>query len=181
MKKGSKFRSGPVMPVLILTVICLVITAALAFTNHITAPIIKETERAVAEQGRKDVLPEADGFQLMDISGLPETVKEVYKATNGTGYVFMITSDGYGGADTMNLACGMDTDGKITAVKVLSHQETAGLGSQVAETKFTDQFIGKGSELDGVDVISGASRSSGYFINAIHDAFDAYEMAKGAD
>ena len=83
--------------------------------------------------------------------------------------------------ERIRLACGMDTDGKITAVKVLSHQETAGLGSQVAESKFTDQFIGKGSDLDGVDVISGASRSSGYFINAIHDAFDAYEMAKGAD
>ena len=181
MKSGSKFRSGPVMPILVLTLICLIITAALAFTNHITAPIIKETQRAVAEQSRKDVLPEADGFELLNISGLPETVKEVYKATNDAGYVFMITTDGYGGADTMNLACGMDQNGHITAVKVLSHKETAGLGSQITESKFTDQFIGKGSDLDGVDLISGASRSSGFFINAMHDAFDAYEMAKGAD
>lgn len=177
----SKFKSGSVMPILVLTLICLIITAALAFTNHITAPIIKETERAVAEQGRKDVLPKADGFELMDLKGLPESVKEVYKASNDVGYVFMITTDGYGGADTMNLACGMDSDGHITAVKVLSHKETAGLGSQITETKFTDQFVGKDSTLEGVDVISGASRSSGYFINSIHDAFDAYEMAKGAD
>ena len=180
MKTASKFRSGPVMPVLVLTLICLIITAALALTNHVTAPIIKETQRVVAEQGRKDVLPEAQDFELMDISGLPETVKEVYKTSNDVGYVFMITTNGYDGADTMNLACGIDSNGQITGVKVLSHKETAGLGSRITESKFTDQFIGKSAELDGVDIISGASRSSRYFINAVHDAFDAYEMAKGA-
>ena len=78
-------------------------------------------------------------------------------------------------------SCGIGADGNITAVKVLSHEETAGLGSRVTESKFTDQFIGKNADLDGVDVISGASRSSRYFINAVRDAFDAYEMAKGAE
>ncbi len=181
MKSESRFKTGNVMPIVVLTLICLLITAALAFTNHITAPIIIETQRAVAEQARKDVLPQAEGFKLLNMSGLPESVTEVYKAENDVGYVFMITSDGYGGKDTMNLACGIGADGNITAVKVLSHEETAGLGSRVTESKFTDQFIGKNADLEGVDVISGASRSSRYFINAVRDAFDAYEMAKGAE
>ena len=49
----------------------------------------------------------------MEISGLPETVTEVYKSTNDVGYVFMLTCDGYGGKDTMNLICGIDNDGFI--------------------------------------------------------------------
>ena len=180
MTKSSKFRSGPVMPILVLTLICLIITAALALTNSVTAPIIAETERAMAEQGRKDVLPLADDFEQLDISGLPGSVTEVYRATNGAGYVFMIKSDGYGGAKTMNLVCGISSTGYISAVKVLSHEETAGLGSQITDPKFYGQFAGKDSRLDGVEFISGATRSSTYFTNAIRDAFTAYELAKGA-
>lgn len=180
MTKKSKFRAGPVMPILVLTLICLVITAALAVTDHVTAPIIAETERAVAEQGRKDVLPLADGFELLDISGLPDTVTEVYRSTNDVGYVFMITCNGYGGKDTMNLVCGINTTGHISAVKVLSHKETAGLGSKITEPKFYTQFEGKDSSLRGIEFISGATRSSTYFTNAVRDAFTAYDLAKGA-
>lgn len=45
-----------VKPVLVLTLICLFISAALAFTNQKTAPIIEEAELAKAEQDRKSVV-----------------------------------------------------------------------------------------------------------------------------
>ena len=41
-----------VMPIAVLTVICLVISAALAMTNMVTAPIIEETSRRNAEAAR---------------------------------------------------------------------------------------------------------------------------------
>ena len=76
-------------PVLVLTLICLVISAALAFTNEKTAPVIEQAAQAKADAARKEVLPKADEFTKLELSGLPSTVTAVYKANNGAGYVYM--------------------------------------------------------------------------------------------
>ena len=168
-----------VKPILVLTLICLVISAALAFTNEKTAPIIAEAERVKAEQARIEVLPEADSFTLMELTGLPSTVTEVYKADNGAGYVFMLTTKGYGGA--IKLICGIDKDGKITDTNTLSQSETKGLGTRITQPEFRSQFNGKDASLEGVATISGATISSRPYINAIKDAFTAFEIAKEAE
>jgi len=166
-------------PILVLMLICLVISAALAFTNEKTAPIIEQTQKANAEAARKEVLPEADSFSPVELTGLPSTVTAVYKAENGVGFVFMLTAKGYGG--DMTLICGIDKDGKITACKTLTQSETQGLGSKTTQPEFRDQFVGKDSSLYGVETISGATISSKAYLGAIKDAFTAYEMAKGAE
>ena len=175
----SGIRKDFITPIVVLALICLVISAALAYTNSVTEPIIKQDALDRAEAARIEVMPEADAFELMDLTGLPETIKEIYRSTNDVGYVFMITTQGYGG--DMDLICGIDADGKITACKTLAHSETAGLGSKTAEVDFRSQFIGKDSNLDGVSAISGATISSTAYIGAINDAFTAYETAKEAD
>lgn len=176
-KSKSSVKADFVMPILVLTLICLVMSALLAFTNKVTEPIIEETEAAIAEAARAEVLPEADGFTEMDVA-IPEgnSVTAVYEATNGAGYVFMITCDGYGGKDTMKLICGIDSNGCIVYTKTLSHAETAGLGSKTAEDDFRLQFSGQDSSLSGVDTISGATFSSNYYIGGIEDAFAVYEL-----
>ncbi len=168
-----------IVPVLVLFCICLVITAALAVTNQVTAPIIAEAEAAAAQAARLEVMPEAtDGFDKLDVSGLPEQVTEVYEAKNGAGYVFMLKTKGYGGA--MQLICGIDQNGNITACRTLSHSETAGLGSKTAEAPFRDQFTGQGSDLAGVSAITGATISSKAYIEAVDAAFDALALVKEA-
>lgn len=174
----SSAKNDFVKPILVLTLICLVITAALAITNQKTAPVIAQTERAKAEAAQKEVLPDADSFKQMELAELPASVKAVFKADNGAGYVFMLTAKGYGGE--MSLICGMDADGLITACKTLSQSETQGLGSKTTLPEFRDQFVGKDSSLSGVETISGATISSKAYIGAINDAFAAYEIAKGA-
>lgn len=166
-------------PVMVLMLICLVISTALAFTNEKTAPLIEQAEKAKAEAAQKEVLPEGDAFTRMELSGLPATVTEVYKADNGVGYIFMLTAKGYGG--DMKLICGIGSDGKIVACSTLSHSETQGLGSKTAEAGFKDQFKGKDVSLGGVEAISGATISSKAYINAIKDAFAAYDIVKGAE
>lgn len=175
----STVKEDFIQPILILTLICLVASALLALTNSVTKPVIEATEATIAEAARKEVLPEADSFTMVDVE-LPEDsfVTEIYEATNGAGYVFMITCNGYGGKDTMSLICGMDADGKIVATKTLNHKETAGLGSKVTESEFSGQFIGKDAALEGVDTITGATFSSNYYIEGISSAFDAYELVK---
>ncbi len=77
------------------------------------------------------------------------------------------------------MTIGIDMDGKITDTKVLSHSETAGLGSKITTDAFKSQFPGKDASLEGVDNISGATFSSNYYRAAIADAYTAYGLVAG--
>ncbi|WP_294466224.1 FMN-binding protein [uncultured Ruminococcus sp.] len=169
-----------IKPVLVLVCICLVVTALLAYINSVTSPIIAKAEQEKTEQAMSEVLADADGFDKLEIENLPDRVTEVYSATNGSGYVFMLTTKGYGG--DMKLICGMKSDGTIEQCKTLSHEETSGLGSKTAEDPYRNQYSGKSADtLSEVDAITGATISSTAYKNAIEDAFKAYDMVKEAE
>lgn len=174
----SNAKNDFVLPIVVLTVICIVVSLALAFTEQATAPIIAAAEKAAAEAAEREVLPSADSFELVQATGLPDGVTEVYRATNGAGFVFMVEGKGYGG--TVKGIVGIDADGIITGTKILSHSETPSLGGKTAEEPFQSQFPGKDSTLSGVSVISGASVSSRCFIGMVTQAFSAYDIVKGA-
>lgn len=168
-----------IKPVLVLVCICLVVTALLAYINSVTSPIIAKAEQEKTEQAMSEVLADSDGFEKLEIENLPDRVTEVYTATNGSGYVFMLTTKGYGG--DMKLICGMKADGTIEQCKTLSHAETSGLGSKTAEDPYRNQYSGKSADtLSEVDAITGATISSTAYKNAIEDAFKAYDMIKEA-
>lgn len=161
-----------IKPVLVLVCICLVVTALLAYINSVTSPIIAKAEEEKTRQAMTEVLSEADSFEKLEIENLPERVTEAYSATNGAGYVFMLTTKGYGG--DMKLICGMDADGVIEQCKTLLHAETSGLGSKTAEDPYRNQYCKKSAETLGeVDAITGATISSNAYKNAIEDAFKA--------
>lgn len=168
-----------IKPVLVLVCICLVVTALLAYINSVTSPIIAKADQEKTEQAMSEVLADADGFEKLEIENLPDRVTEIYTANNGSGYVFMLTTKGYGG--DMKLICGMKADGTIEQCKTLSHAETSGLGSKTAEDPYRNQYSGKNSDtLSEVDAITGATISSTAYKNAIEDAFKAYDMVKEA-
>lgn len=169
-----------VKPVLVLVCICLVVTALLAYINSVTSPIIAKAEQEKTEQAMSEVLTEAEGFRPVEVDNLPDRVTEIYSAENGSGYVFMLTTKGYGG--DMKLICGIKSDGTIEQCKTLSHSETSGLGSKTAEDPYRNQYCGKSSDtLSEVDAISGATISSTAYKNAIEDAFKAFDMVKEAE
>ena len=165
-------------PIIVLVLICAIMSGLLAFTNSVTAPIIEEAERKANEEARLEVLPDAGSFEKVD-GELPDAITGVFKATNDAGYVFSLTTTGYGGKNTLKMTIGIDMEGKITDTKVLSHSETAGLGSKITTDAFKSQFPGKDASLEGVDNISGATFSSNYYRAAIADAYTAYGMVAG--
>ena len=124
----TNIRKEFVMPIAVLTIICLVMAALLAFTNGVTDPIIKKAEQQAAQQARLEVLPQAANFERVDIdpAELPSSVTDVYKATNDTGYAVSLDGDGYGGKKTLKMIVGVDENGFITDTKVMSHSETPG-------------------------------------------------------
>ena len=178
MTKTGSAKTDFIQPIFILTAICLVCAALLAYINSVTKPIIEKTEAEIAEAARAEVLPDSGGFTLLDVT-LPEgsVVTEVYEANNGSGFVFMITGNGYGGKGTMKLITSVDPEGKIIATKTLSHSETAGMGSKTADEPWRAQFVGVSADtLSGVDTISGATISSTHYLNSMRAVFEAFAL-----
>ena len=133
-----------------------------------------------AAQARSEVLSEAKDFEKLDVDKLPEGVTEVYKGSDNSGYVFMLTQKGYGG--DIKLICGIRPDGSIEAVKTLLHSETGGIGSKVVDngSGYHDNYKGKtASDYASVDGVTGATISSTAYKKALGTAFEAYTIITG--
>lgn len=156
-----------VQSTLVLVAICAVMAVLLALTNSITAPIIKQNQDAAANEALLVVMPEGEGFEKMDISAyeLPATVTEVYKEANG-GYVITLTTAGYGSGFV--IMCGVSADGTVTGAVCLASTETLGY-----EKTFGESFTGKDAAgVDAIDTISGATKTTSAYKNAVKDALN---------
>ena len=166
--------------IVVLAVICLVISGALAVVNNFTAPIIESAAVARETASRQQVLPAAADFE--EISGdMPATISSAYKGVDDSGstvgYVFTAGNKGFDG--TILVMTAIDTDGKIVAVSTLDvTSETATLGGQTAKESYTSMYSGKDASLDGVDAISGATITSKAYEQCVLDAFAAYDAVK---
>lgn len=167
-------------PIVVLCVICIVITGALAATNAATSKVIAEAKAAAEKAARSELLPEADDFK--EVTGVSvENVTAVFEATNGTGYVITSTSKGYGG--TMTVMVAFTPDSTIKQIKVTEQGETQGIGSKVANTpSYWERYQGQsaGGQLkitkDGgtIDGENGATISSRALVKAVSSAIEAY-------
>ena len=182
MKKNSTWNDL-LKPVVVLTVICIVVSAALAAVNGVTAPIIAEAAAKAADAARYELLPEADGFEEIEVE--VEGVTSMHKATNGVGYVIAAQGNGYGGNGSVKLMIAYDNEGNITNITVTDCSgETPGIGDKIVkEAWFMEQFLGLNGEAkkgENVDTISGTTISSGAALNAVNAAYKAFsEKALG--
>jgi len=185
-------------PTLTLFLVCLIVTGALSVTYNITKDTISAREALEAENGRKNVLPEADTYrkienieELQEKSTRLELVKEAYEGLKGgnvEGYVFSVVSKGYGG--DIKIMVGIDKDMKITGIKVLSHSETPGLGSKATNEKFLSQMIGivpkeklkvvktKRTKSEEIDTVTSATITSEAVVKAVQAAVDMAAVLK---
>ena len=162
--------------ILVLVCICTVISIALAATNYITSPIIAENESAAANKNLLVVMPDGGTFEKIDISGytLPATVTEVYEASNG-GYVFRLLTTGY--SSGLSIMCGVKADGTVSGATCLSSTETLGY-----EKTYGDSLIGKNTDdIDSVDTVSGATKTTTAYRSAVKDALNAAIILGGGD
>lgn len=186
---GGKMREVG-LPVLVLSAVCLIVTALLAVTNRFTAPIIEANAKEKADASRRVVLADGEDFTLveMDTALLAEKkVEEVYKAGNGAGYTVTTALNGYGG--TVKIMFGIDADGKIAGVEILEHNETKGLGERITTEDFRSQFLGKGGTLSVVKggassdkeiaALTGATISSRAVTDSANVALEIVKLAQG--
>ena len=147
------------------------VAAALAGVNAITKDRIAAIQAEKIQTAMEEVLPGASGMTTVAFDDATGTVKTVYRAAEDSpvqGYVVEVTPSGFGGK--MTLMVGI-SDGQVTGISVVSHAETAGLGSVAGEDNakgeaFRGQFAGLSGELavdkDGgsIDSITSATVTS---------------------
>ena len=166
-------------PIVVLTLICLIVTAALAFTYDFTKPIIEAINLQKANETRAAVLPAGTSFTQSD-AALEEGVIEVYVADNGAGMVVTSAAKGFGG--NITVMTGIDANGKVTGVSVTGHGETPGLGTKAMTAEYLANYVGLEEAVLGttIDGVTGATKSSRGICNAVAMALAQYEKMGGA-
>lgn len=166
----------------ILFLVNLVAASILAFTYNITKSKIEEQIRLAQAEALKQVMPEeiADRLEPVEKDG----VVQYWKAFKGNssqlnGYVFIAKKYGY--SSVIETMVGIKKDGTVTGLRVISQNETPGLGVKIADLSFAKQFINRNvSELElsknNIHAVTGATISSRAFLDSIKSS--SIEMLK---
>lgn len=126
---------------------------------------------------------EQEAAKKMESAGLSaETIEDAYRVLGEDGTVLgmvmnVTTSEGYGG--DINFSMGIQKDGTVNGISILSISETAGLGMKAAEESFYGQFAGKqvdsfsytkdgASQENEIDAISGATVTTNAITNGVN-------------
>lgn len=151
---------------LILAMICVVAAGLLAGVNSLTKSRIIAQAQAEEEASLKEVIPEGEYFEAVKSDSDIIYYKAYDKGKKIVGVAFKASGKGYSG--TIETMVGMKNDGTITAIKILSQNETPGLGAGVTKPSFTEQFNHKNiQDLSQVQAITGATISSKAVIDSV--------------
>lgn len=190
-----------------ITVITLVAGLALGIVQDITAGPIAEQQEKSKQEAYKAVFEAADSFEAYDLASVSEdlsgvltengygaeSIDEIMTAKdasgNSIGYAFTVTaSEGYGG--DIQFAMGVQNDGTMNGISILSISETAGLGMKANTDSFKDQFQDKkvekfkytktgASSEDEIDALSGATITTNAMTNGVNAGLCAFQYMEG--
>ncbi len=170
MKRGSV-----ILPILALTIICVLVTGALSITNYFTKDIIDQQEQQAITQTMNQLIPDAEYrcfYGVMDQNILGYTAM---KDGHLAGYIFSTDAMGY--KSRIAVMTAFDVTGQILQVAVTNcADESPGIGQKVAtDTGFLSQFAGVTAPTDQIDAITGATYSSQAVHKAVSIACDAMQ------
>ncbi len=119
--------------ILTLTIICLLTASLLTGVYLLTRPRILEQKTKSEEQALKESFPQAGYFAPVTRDGKVIYFRAYSSAQEKKllGYAFKASARGYAGL--IESMAGMDTQGRITGVKILAQQETPGLGDRISQ------------------------------------------------
>ena len=195
---------------LALTLITLVAGVTLGGVYEITKdPIAKQEAQAKAE-AYEQVFTDAAAFEAVEMDDTltktirdqldqegykAQSIEEVMRAEDQSGetlgYAFtVVTSEGYGG--DIQFSMGVQNDGTLNGISILSIGETAGLGMNADTPAFKDQFVGKQVEKlqytkngatqdDEINAISGATVTTNAMTNGVNAGLCEFRVMEGGD
>ncbi len=175
----------------ILMAITAVVAGLLGFINAQTSDIILNYEDEKRQAALTEICPSADEFILStekttaDFVIADDNVKEVYIAyKDGTevGYCASVTAIGYS-STPIELMVGSDLSNKVTAIKVISHSETPGIGEALISNNkdFFLNFVGHSRPIEystQITPVSGATFTSDGIKNGVNTALSAIDQVR---
>ena len=175
-----------------MVVALLVITAVsgglLGLVYGMTKDTIAEVDQKKNAAAIAEVLGTDENSRLETVTKDDLTYNLAYDAQGNLLGAAVKTYSNAGFSGRIELMVGLLADGTINKVSVLQQSETPGLGANMVQPKFKDQFNGKnpnnGYKLtvtkDGgdVDAITAATITSRAFSGAVQLACDAFEAHK---
>ena len=195
---------------LALTLITLVAGVALGGVYEITKDPIARQEAQAKAEAYEQVFTDAAAFEEVEMDDTliqtirdqldqegykAQSIEEVMRAEDQSGetlgYAFtVVTSEGYGG--DIRFSMGVQNDGTLNGISILSIGETAGLGMNADTPAFKDQFVGKQVEKlqytkngatqdDEINAISGATVTTNAMTNGINAGLCAFRVMEGGD
>ena len=193
-----------------LTLITLVAGMALGAVHGITKEPIARQEVLAKEAAYKEVFADAESYETVEMTdelagqlrssldsegykaqSIDEVVDAVDGSGNSLGYVItVITSEGYGG--DIKFSMGIQVDGTMNGISILSISETAGLGMRANTDEFKSQFVGKntdqivytknGASADNeIDALSGATVTTNAMTNGVNAGLCAFRVMEGGE
>ncbi len=180
-----------IMPVVVLTVICVVVAALLGGVNMLTKGKIAENNRLKEQASLIEVLPTELGFNTLYMkegelpdekyglpdsikSKLPESITSVYGEIGGKGYVFVLSGTTQYSSGDMTVSVGI-ASGKVVGVALTGYYESKDFGKDT----YPDTFVGlDSSTVAGAPHVSGVTYSSTALKQMITDALAAEELVK---
>lgn len=177
---------------LLLTMITLIAGILLGGVYKITKEPIAVQKEKEAQEACKAVFADADSFDMnyeMEVDESLKAVEQVIPALDADGktigYVLNVTSnEGYGG--DISFMIGIQSDGTVNGISILSISETAGLGMRATEPEFYEQFSGKqvdqfvytksGAQADNeIDALSGATITTNAITNGVNAGLSYFQ------
>ncbi|MFV0349329.1 MAG: RnfABCDGE type electron transport complex subunit G [Halodesulfovibrio sp.] len=177
--------------IVVLSAICGLSGFCLSYLKQLTAPAI-ENQVLTFVQGPaiKQVLTDTDNDPIADRKKFtnPATGKEinVFPAIKGGKLVAIALEEfgaGFGGDIGVIVGFNVEND-TLAGIGVTTMKETPGLGTAVAETRFTKQFkklpmnVDLKSKGGQIDALSGATISSTGVVTAVQNAAKVYQAIK---
>ena len=182
--------------VIVLTVICGTSGFVLSYINEATkAPREYQLLKYVKEPSIEAVLPKYTNDPIKDRLSVSlgqndkgEPIEKTIFPAKDNGKLVAIAyasaAEGYHGP--IDVMVGIDPEGKLTGISIMTHTETPGLGARVVEPAFTEQFTelslsgqlelaAQGGKISGV---SGATFSSKGVVSAVRKALEMYPKIK---
>ena len=139
----------------ILTVISAIVAALLGLVNAVTWERIAEIQYQKQQQSLQSVFPGAS-FEEVAITdelvaiagqdGAESGLKAVFAASTG-GYAIEVLPTGFSGA--IDVIVGVDAEGAVVGISVVSNAETAGIGTEVCKDKPNKAGVGVLSQFNG--------------------------------
>lgn len=178
MSEAKKNSGGMASLIIVLAAICVVTAALLGLINAVTIDAIAANTQAKTENAMNEVLP-ADQYEPIDCSytSADDTVVVAAYSAGDAGWVFEVTSSGFGGV--VDMMVGVGADKTCTGVAIVTHAETSGLGANATKPEWREQFVGLegtvGVTKDGgtINAITGSTITSRAVCRAVTTALAA--------